>query len=173
VAPQQISRSIVQVNNVLLHRFHFRHLLGAAATAAVLGLPAAALASLGGTASTVEADRAQMNAKIQVAQHPNYEVHTIQAPGGTVVNEYLVPGGTVFAVAWHGQFPPQMQQILGTYFQQYTAALQAQARHYGHRPLAIHDSRLAVETAGHMRNYFGRAYIPDSLPQGLTVDEIQ
>jgi hypothetical protein len=157
-------------------RFHW---LGwAAAGAALLGFSAPAKASLGGDVTSVESDRAQMKASVQVTQHHSYEVHEIQVPGGTVVDEYVSSGGKVFAVAWHGQFPPPMQQILGTYFQQYSAALQAkssqtQPKIYGHRPLNIQEQGLVVQTGGHMRAHFGRAYDPNLLPQGITASQIQ
>lgn len=142
---------------------------------ALLGLSPLALASLGGNVSSVESDRVQMKANIQVMQHDAYAVHEMQLPGGTVVDEYVSPAGKVFAVAWHGQFPPPMQQILGDYFQQYTTALQAQpaTKMYGHRPLNIQEQGLVVQAGGHMRAYYGRAYIPDLLPQGVAASQIQ
>jgi hypothetical protein len=145
--------------------------------ALLLAMALPASASLGGNVSTVESDRAQMNARIQVTQHDAYAVHELEMPGGTVIDEYVSPGGTVFAVSWHGQFPPPMQQILGSLFQKYTAALQAQSnatqpRIYGHRPLNIQEEGLVVETNGHMRAHAGRAYIPGMLPEGVTVDQI-
>jgi Protein of unknown function (DUF2844) len=148
----------------------------ASAVLLVFSLPASA--SLGGNASSVESDRAQMNASVQVTQHDAYEIHEMQAPGGTVVDEYISPEGKVFAVSWHGQFPPPMQQILGTYFQRYSEALQGQAsqshsKMYGHRPLNIQQQGLVVQTSGHMRAHAGRAYIPDLIPQGMTVNQIQ
>jgi hypothetical protein len=151
----------------------FRALLWAVAAMLTAGFSSPARASLGGNAGSVEADRAQMSARVQVSDHGEYSVHTISAPGGTEVNEFVSSEGKVFAVAWHGQFPPQMQQILGTWFQQYTAALQAQEKHYGHRPLNLQTSALIVQTSGHMRAYMGRAYLPDALPQGVTADQIQ
>lgn len=159
-------------------KLRLRWLRAAAAGAVLLGFSLPASASLGGNASTVEADRAQMSASVQVTQHNSYAVHEMQAPGGTVVDEYVSPQGTVFAVSWHGQFPPPMQQILGTYFQKYSAALQAQSSQtqpkiYGHRPLNIQQDGLVVQTSGHMRAHVGRAYIPDLLPQGVTVSQIQ
>jgi hypothetical protein len=144
-----------------------------AAGAFIVASSLPALASLGGNTNSVEADRAQMNAAVRVSQHDTYAVDEIRAPEGTVVKEFVSPEGKVFAVAWHGQFPPQMQQILGAYFQQYTAALQAQQKHYGHPPLDIETPSLVVQTGGHMRAYAGRAYLPDSLPPGLTADQIQ
>jgi hypothetical protein len=139
----------------------------------LLAISLPARASLGANVSSVESDRARMNASAKAMQCDGYEVREMEAPGGTVVDEYISPAGTVFAVTWHGQFPPPMQQLLGNYFQQYTAALEAQPKTYGHRPLNIQEPGLVVETGGHMRAHYGRAYIPDLIPQGITVNQIQ
>ncbi len=146
----------------------------------LLGFSLPASASLGGSSSSVEEDSARMNASLQIVQHNIYAVHQITAPQGTVINEYVSQDGRVFAVSWHGQFPAQMQQILGTYFEQYVAALktqaqlnQAQPRVYGHRPLNLQLLGLVVQTSGQMGAYSGRAYIPEMLPQGTMAGQIQ
>jgi hypothetical protein len=144
-----------------------------AAMAAIAGLALPAFASLGGDASSIETDRAHMNASVRVTQSENYSVHEMQSPGGTMVREYASPAGKVFAVTWSGQFMPQMQQILGKYFSQYSAALQAQPHRYGHRPLDLQLPGLIVQTGGRMRAYYGRAYVPDMLPQGVSTDAIR
>jgi hypothetical protein len=136
------------------------------------GLSAPALAALGGELTSVAADQAHMKASVEVKQAGGYEVHALRAPGGTVVSEYISPSGRVFAVAWHGPFFPEMQQILGSYFQQYSAALQ-EKKPYGHGPLNLEQPGLVVQSGGHMRAYYGRAYIPGMLPQGLKVEEIK
>lgn len=144
------------------------------ATAAMLiasALPA--FASLGGNAASVEADRARMSASINVTQSGNYTVHEIQSPAGTVVDEYISPAGQVFAVTWRCQFMPQMQQLLGNHFAEYAEALQAQPHHYGRRPLNIQRPDLVVQTGGHMRDHFGRAYLPGMLPKGVSADAIR
>jgi len=154
----------------LLRWIHLRMLVLLAALIA-FGLPA--MASLGGNVATVEADRARMNASVSVTTNQNYEVHQIQAPEGTVVDEYVSPAGTVFAVAWHGHFMPDLQQILGSYFSQYSTAVQSQQRQYGRHPLNIQQAGIVVQTSGHMRNYFGRVYVPSLLPEGFNPDQIQ
>jgi hypothetical protein len=146
----------------------------AAALAAVTAFALPALAELGGSVSTVEADRAHMNASVRVSSASAYDLHEIASPSGTIVDEYVSPAGKVFAVTWHGQFMPDLQQILGpAYFQQYSAAIQAQQKHYGHRPLNIQLPGLVVQTSGHMRHYFGRAYVPSMMPEGVKADEIR
>jgi hypothetical protein len=138
-----------------------------------LGLSCPALAALGGDVTSVAADQAHMKASREVKQAEGYEVHALRAPGGTVVSEYVSPSGRVFAVAWHGPFFPELQQILGTYFQQYSAGLQAEKKPHGHQPLILEQPGLVVQAGGHMGAYVGRAYIPEMLPQGLKVDQIK
>jgi hypothetical protein len=139
----------------------------------MLGFCLPAMAALGGDVSSVEADRVQMKATVKTTQAGAYSLQEIQVPGGTVIKEYVSPAGRIFAVAWHGPFFPDMQQILGAYFQQYSTALQAQPKHYGRRPLNIQQPGLVVQAGGHMRAYWGRAYVPEMLPQGVNPDEIK
>jgi len=140
----------------------------------VVGSSLPALAALGGDLSSVEADRASMQAEIKVTQADAYATHEIKAPTGTVVREYVSPDGRVFGVAWQGPFIPDMKQLLGTYLQQYAAAAKAQkAGRPGHRPLNIQEPGLVVQTSGHMRSYSGRAYDPGLLPQGVSANEIR
>jgi len=161
------------VNTTMSNKISPLRRAAALAVAMLIVSPVAAWASLGGNAASVETDRVQMNAAVQVNQHENYTVHAISAPSGTVVNEFVSPEGKVFAIAWHGQFMPQMQQLLGTYFQEYSAALAAQEHQYGHRPMDLQTGDLVVQMSGHMRAYAGRAYLPNALPRGVTVAEIQ
>lgn len=137
----------------------------------VFSLPA--LAALGGDVSSVHEDQAQMKGSLKTTQAPAYTVHEITAPGNTV-KEYVSPAGKVFAVTWHGPFIPNMQQLLGTYFDQFAAAAKAQRESGpGHRPVTINQPGLVFQNGGHMRSYFGKAYLPAMLPQGVTKDEIQ
>ena len=146
---------------------------GAGVLLMLLGSSLPVWASLGGDVASVEADRAHMRASVQVNSTAGYDVHEMQSAAGTVVSEYVSPAGKVFAVAWHGPFPPDMQQLLGSRYQQYTTALQAQERHFGHRPLNIEEPGLVIQTGGHMRAYFGRVYIPEQLPPTVKAEEIR
>lgn len=150
-----------------------RSLHQTAALTAALALAMPAFASLGASVKSVEADRAQMTAQETVTHAAGFDIHEMRAPYGTVVDEYVSQGGTVFAVTWHGQFPPQMQQVLGRYFQEYSAALQVRQPQYGHHPLDIQEHDLVVQTFGHMGAYYGRAYLPEQVPAGVEADRIQ
>jgi hypothetical protein len=144
-----------------------------AAFAMVLGFSLPAMASLGGDVSSVQADTAHMRASVNVNSGDNFQVHQLQSPAGTAVNEYVSSSGTVFAVTWHGPFMPDMQQILGTYFQQYSAAVSSQPRQYGRHPLNIRQPGLVVQTGGHMRAHWGRVYVPALVPEGVNEEQLQ
>jgi hypothetical protein len=148
-----------------------------AAIGMIFGFSVPAMASLGGNVGSIQADGAHMNANVTRTAGDTYETHQLQSPTGTVVTEYLSSSGTVFAVTWHGPFMPDMQQILGSYFQQYSAALSSQAssqpRQYGRHPLDIRQPGMVVQTGGHMRAHWGRVYIPALTPAGVSPEQLQ
>ncbi len=160
-----------------IHRNTRASLLWLAGTVLLaVGLTLPAFAALGGDANSVHADQTHMKATAQIEVSPSgaYSVHELQSPYKTVVREFVSTDGRVFGVAWQGPFIPDMRQILGTYFQQYsTAASEARSKHVGRRPLNIQQPGLVVQTGGHMRSYSGRAYVPEMVPQGVNAEEIQ
>jgi len=140
----------------------------------ILTMPLPALAALGGDVNSVHQDQAQMKGSLKSTHAAAYIVHEIKDPAGTVVKEYVSPAGKVFAISWHGQFIPNMQQLLGTYFEQFSEAAKAQRESGpGHRPVNIRQPGLVFFNGGHMRSYFGKAYVPEMVPQGVNPDAIQ
>jgi len=149
----------------------------ALAAGTVLVILVAALpvwASLGGDASSVQTDQLRMQGTRQTTTTQSYTVYEIRAATGTVVREYASSTGTVFAIAWHGPWPPDMRQLLGSYFEQYAQAAKAQnGPRMGRRPLMIEQAGLVVERGGHPRAFSGRAYVLDMLPRGVRAEDIQ
>jgi Protein of unknown function (DUF2844) len=140
----------------------------------VLSLSLPAFAALGGDVASVHEDQAQMKGTLKTTQAEAYSVHEISASANTVVKEYVSPAGKVFAITWHGQFIPDMQQLLGTYYDQYAQAAKTQREsHSGHHPVNIQQPGLVFQNGGHMRSYVGRAYVPDMVPQGVNVNALQ
>jgi hypothetical protein len=133
-----------------------------------LALPAAA--ALGGSATSVASDAAQLKAQLRVTQRQAYAVHELRSSSGTVVREYVSPTGKVFGVSWQGPVLPDLQQVLGTYSQRLA---QASPTRRPQGPVAINEAGLVLRASGHMRGYFGKAYIPDMLPEGVSPDAIQ
>jgi hypothetical protein len=133
-----------------------------------------AFAGLGQDVSSVPADQVQMKGTLRSTQTQAYTVHEIRAATGTVVREFVSPSGKVFGVAWQGPWPPNMRQILATYFEQYQRAAQAQMNSRpGRRPLLLEQPGLVVQSGGHMRSFAGRAYVPDMLPPEVSAEAIR
>jgi hypothetical protein len=130
-----------------------------------------ASATLGEAETSVAAEPQLARASIKETLHGSYRVHDIQQPSGTVIREYAGLDGKVFAVTWHGPFSPNLRQTLGSYFDQYAAAAPAGRQDRNH--VQVHAGNLVVQVGGHMRAYSGRAYLPQSLPSGVTPGELE
>jgi hypothetical protein len=138
--------------------------------ATLLAAPAAR-AALGDVEATVEADRLAMHAMQQTTRTPKFTMHELRAPSGTTVREYVSPAGTVFGVAWQGPTLPDLRQLLGAHFDEYVAA--AAARRDRRSPLLVQLPGLVVQSAGHMRSFVGKAYVPQALPPGVAAEDIR
>ena len=137
---------------------------------------APAKAALGDKVASVQADQASMKGQLRSRSAPGYSVQEITAASGTVVREFVSPAGVVFAVSWNGPAMPNLQQTLGAYFTQYQAAVKSQrtarGQRLGHNHLEIRAPSLVVHAGGHMRQYFGLAYVPSLVPQNLSISDI-
>ena len=140
----------------------------------ILTLPFPLLASLGGDTTSVQADQEKMQGSRLTTSNDSFTVHEIQASTGIAVKEYVSPAGKVFAVTWQGPAHPDLRQLLGTYFDQYSQEVQAQrANRHGHGPLLIQLPGLVVQSAGHPRSFLGRAYVPQMLPAGVRAEDLR
>lgn len=131
---------------------------------------APALAALGGDAASVEADRASMKAALRVTPTAGFTVHELQVPGGMVIREYASLEGKVFALTWRGPGVPDLQKMLGSYYEQFAQA--ASSPHYNHHHLSVRTPDVVVESSGHTRAFFGRAWAPALLPQNFSLSDI-
>lgn len=141
---------------------------------AVLFTASRAFASLGQDVSSVYGDQVHVQGTLRTTQTQGYTVHEIHAANGVVMREFVSPAGKVFGIAWQGPWPPDLRQFLATYFDHFQQAAQAQVKsHPGRRALMIHEPGLVLESGGHVRDFAGRAYIPEMVPQGVSTDEIK
>jgi len=134
--------------------------------------PGVALAALGGNGTTIESDVAQLKAQRSVTLARAYSVHELQFAGGAQVREYVTVSNQVFAVTWSGPTIPDLQQLLGTYFPRYSSAAQAIGGRV-RRPVTVEEPDLVIRTGGHMRAFFGIAYLPNRMPQGVTAESLR
>ncbi len=130
---------------------------------------APAFAALGESGVTASPGLRQLRASALSAQ--GFSVRESQLPSGTLINEYINASGIIFAVSWQGPNLPNLRELLGTYFQQYVT-LSASAKS-GYRHTAVRSTNLVVQSHGHMRAFKGKAYLPNLLPSGFSVSQIQ
>ena len=130
-----------------------------------------AAAALGGSAESVIADQTKFRAKRSVVERQDYTIHEISSDDGTLIREYVTPGGKVFGVSWTGPVIPDLSQLLGTFNTEFRNTLRAKR---GRRKAAIvRNSDLVVESTGHSRAFYGRAYLNSMLPSGVTQDMVK
>lgn len=136
-----------------------------------------AQAGLGDDLSTsLQADSAHMKAQLRgsMSTGAGYTAQSMTLPSGTVVREYAAPSGKVFAVTWQGPGKPDLQQIFGSYFQQYLSASSA-ARHGAatRRHFQVQGPDLVVSSHGRMRAFHGLAYVPSLVPTNVSIGDLQ
>lgn len=156
-----------------------------------------AYAGLGGAPMTPPTDASVSSRSVQPGAHPataaqgvmrsassaasstsasaSYTVRETTLGNGTVVREYLAADGSVFGIAWRGPQMPDLNDLLGSYFPQYSAGVTAvrAARGGGHGPVAVDQSGLVVHSGGHMGAFNGQAWLPPALPAGVSGSDIQ
>ncbi len=148
--------------------------LGLLGVAVALMLPVSAFAELGGDVKSVQRDGVNMKSAVTVRQAQRYTVHELASDSRSSVREFATPEGKIFAVAWHGSFHPDYQQLLGPYFQRMQQATQSAQRLRARRaPVMIETPGFVFQSLGHLRGLAGRAYIPQMLPAGVNVEEIR
>jgi hypothetical protein len=132
-----------------------------------------AWAALGAAESGIAADQNALHATLAVRATDAYAVHSMSTANGLNVREYVDRSGLVFAIAWDGPVRPDLQQLFGGYYAEYSAAL-LKIRPLGlHRSLRIETSAMHVELGGHMRAYVGLAYLPAMMPTGVSRDQVR
>lgn len=142
--------------------------------ALLAGLAASpARAALGEAEASVSRDREALAAAARgTTDRGTHTVHELER-GGTTIREYVSPQGLVFAVTWEGLANPDLRTLLGTYAAEYEQAAAASRRVKGRRAQRVIAPRVVVERWGHMRDLHGRAFVPDLVPQGVSLDEIR
>lgn len=131
-----------------------------------------AWASLGDNVTTVQRDKVQMKGTLRSVASERYVTHEIRTATGQTVREFVSPEGNVFGVAWDGPYLPDLQQLLGSYFEPVKQAVSAQQKR-GRGPVYIEDSKFVFQQSGHMRSFSGSAYIPSMVPTGVVPTEIR
>jgi hypothetical protein len=146
------------------------------ALAAGLSSGFAAEAALGEGSDSIQRDQMRMASSVRrQATALRYQVHTLSTADGSSVQEYVTPGGRVFAVTWHTRYKPDFEKLLGVHHLTYVSlAREAAAARPGiQRHLNLSRGDLVVHSQGFLNTFFGNAYLLSLLPEGVTPDEIR
>ncbi|MGA7813491.1 DUF2844 domain-containing protein [Caballeronia sp.] len=159
---------------------HHRHtLIPLQATLAAIAIAAsgAVHAQLGSAIATGTSTQGSSDASAVVMQ--NAANDAVQWQESTDANQirvrqYVSAAGQVYAVSWDGPAMPDLAALLGTWFGEYQQSALAGLPNVS----SLHASRvsrsdLVVETAVRLRDFNGRAWLPDALPSGVTAGDIQ
>lgn len=129
-------------------------------------------ASLGGAPSDLGGHPTRQARSLAAGAPANFTLQVSTLPSGTVVREYVSPGGAVFAVSWQGPFLPDLRTLLAQYFDVLTANT-ARRPKAGNSQVRVDRPEVTIESSGHMRAYFGRAWLPNALPAGFSSADIE
>lgn len=142
-------------------------------TVAAIATVGQAQATLGESVDSITADSKALSA-VQGATKAfgSYTVYEVSS-NAIVIREYVSASGIVFGIAWNGPAHLDLTTLLGSYADEYQKAQSKTPRQPGRRHFQVKTDRVVVERWGHMRNLRGRAYVPDLIPQGASVDEIK
>ncbi|MFP6557556.1 DUF2844 domain-containing protein [Paraburkholderia sp. B3] len=131
-------------------------------------------AAQAGAAGSVARQAVEASATGSSAASASYTVRQTTLANGTVVREYVSQAGSVFGVAWSGPQMPNLSELLGSYFPQYVAGVKAnRAAGFMRGPGVVEQSGLVVHSGGHMGAFSGQAWLPASLPSGVSASDIQ
>lgn len=128
-------------------------------------------AVLGQYENSVSTDQQRMRAELHETARQGYSVKELGTADGRIVREYVSPAGLVFGVAWQGPTMPNLQQLLGSYFEQLKQA--PRSRRQRGAPLVVRGKNFVLVSGGHMRSFHGAAYVPDLLPSGIPAEVVR
>lgn len=135
---------------------------------AVLAFVPASQAALGGDVSALAGEQRTFGASFVVGKSSRFLVHSLTTPAGVHVRQYVGASGLVFAVAWDGPVLPDLETLLGSSYSAY-----AEAQRQRGRGVRVQTPALVVESAGMMRAFFGKALLPERVPDGVSARDIQ
>jgi hypothetical protein len=127
-----------------------------------------ASAKLGGDLASVQSDTQAFGASSVQTSLAGATRYSQTLPNGVTVRQFVDSAGLVFAVAWQGPVLPDFERLLGAHYPVYAEALRQQTR-----GVSVQSAGVVLESSGMMRAFVGRAYLPASLPAGLTAQDIR
>ena len=150
-----------------------RLLLGLSLALTICPLTHLAQATLGESVDSVTANKRSLSAVRSTEKTASkYTVYESQYDTITI-REYTSSSGIVFGIVWLGLTHPDLTPLLGSYASEHKKALSQVKHQPGSKHVKVKTENVVVEKWGHMRKLQGRAYAPDLIPEGVSIDEIK
>ena len=147
--------------------------LGFVLMLAICSLTQQAQATLGESVDSDTTNRKSLSAVRSTEKTASkYTVYESQYDTITI-REYTSSSGIVFGIVWLGLTHPDLTPLLGSYASEHKKALSQVKRQPGSKHVKVKTENVVVEKWGHMRKLQGRAYAPDLIPEGVSIDEIK
>jgi len=147
--------------------------LGFVLLLAICSLTQQAQATLGESVDSAMTNKKSLSAvRSATTKSLKYTVYESQYDTITI-REYASSSGIVFGIVWIGLTHPDLTPLLGSYASEYKKALSQVKRQPGSKHVKVKTENVVVEKWGHMRKLQGRAYAPDLIPEGVSIEEIK
>jgi Protein of unknown function (DUF2844) len=135
------------------------------------GFAISARAGLGENADSIARDHSALRGQTLVkTSSAAYDRHEITLSSGSRVREYVNKEGKVFAVAWSGPSLPDLKTVLAGHYDAFVAA--ASAPRHNHHVLTVSTPELELQNTRLQRGFAGRAHIPNLVPAGTSIAEL-
>jgi hypothetical protein len=134
----------------------------------------AQLGSTIGTAATASGASDQFAAVIHQADNSALRWQETTDTNQIRVRQYVSTNGRVYAVSWDGPAMPDVSTLLGIRFDLYRQGASAALENAnGLRSSHVAGNDFVVETNVRLRDFSGRAWLPDALPAGVIAADIE
>jgi len=132
----------------------------------IMFLPCVSHASLGDVVTPSEAKASTATGRAGVAA-----IRQVDNLSGVTLTEYVNANNQVFAVAWSGNRIPDLKNVFGTYFDEYSNAWNH--RHsLGLHTVHLETPNMKIDISGINGTSHGLAWLPALMPQGVVIHEL-
>jgi hypothetical protein len=135
----------------------------------IFGVALTAHAQLGATGRAANASQGDV---VHHAPGGLVLYHETTDANGITVREYVDLSGKVYAVSWRGPAMPNVQALLGEYFDAFQQGANTAIGEAGLHTTRVASGDLLVENRVRLREFTGRAWLASALPPGVSAADI-